>query len=380
MPVRQSPDAPVLPDRATAECLPSSVLLVSNMYPSDGYPKFGSFVATSEEAVRALGVDVRRAVITDPRSGKLRLLLKYFSLLLRTLAATARGGYGQVHAHYLFPSGAFARVAARLRGVPLVLFAHGSDVLLASWRWPVGRWTRSVTASADLVVAPSEHLRQEIADVFGLPAGRIVAIPTPVDTGFWKPSDRGEARRRQGLDDSARYVLFAGALDDNKGLGFEDVLRALGDSRLESLNVIRVGEGQRRQRLDDLALELGVAGRIDARGFVGRDDLRDLYAAADVVVVPSRRESLGLVALEAQAVGTPVVACRVGGLPEHVLPGVTGELYDPEDIAALADALYRVLVVPGPRAYNPAVAVKGYDPATVVAALRDAMCAAAERT
>lgn len=357
--------------------LPSRVLLVSNMFPDSRHPKFGSFVAEAERTVRSLGISVDRAVITDPRTGRFRLILKYASLTARVLAAIVRGGYQQVHAHYLFPSGALARVAARARRVPLVLFAHGSDVLLASWRWPVGAWTKATTSAADLIVVPSEHLRGEIMRVFDVAGDQVAVVPTAVDPSLWYPKDRQDVRTRLSLEPGRPYALFAGALDDNKGRGFEDVIRALADPRLTDLRVVRIGEGPRAESLDRLAEELGVSARIEARGFVGRDELADLYAAADVVVVPSRRESLGLVALEAQASGTPVVATRVGGLPEHVRPGISGELYEPGDVEGLADALCRILS--DDARYDPVAAVSAYAPKDVAAALGDAMRVAGRR-
>jgi glycogen(starch) synthase len=142
-------------------------------------------------------------------------------------------------------------------------------------------------------------------------------------------------------------VLFAGALDDNKGAGMADVLHVIADPTVAEaaggpVELQVVGEGPRLGALMALAEELGVAERVRWRGWASREQLRSLMRAADVVVAPSRRESLGLVALEAAAVGTPVVATRAGGLPEHVVPGVTGELYDSGDVAGLLSALTTV--------------------------------------
>jgi D-inositol-3-phosphate glycosyltransferase len=323
------------------------VLVVSNMYPSATDRRFGSFVADSVTTMRALGADVRTVALSDPRKGAVRATLKYAGLLLRAIAAAMRGGYDVVHAHYLFPTGPIAVIAASSRGVPLILFAHGSDLLLARRGWPVGPLTRRATRMADAVVTPSEHLADEVRQVIGDTGVRVEVCPMGVDGTLFHPGDRLEARASVGLPEEGRFVLFAGALDANKGAGCEELLAALDDDALADVELIVVGEGPWRARLESAARTGSLAGRVGFRGSVPRDALAKLMRAVDVVAVPSRREGLGLVALEAAASGTPVVAAAVGGLVEHVEPGVSGELYEPGDPERLRQALHTILSAPG---------------------------------
>ncbi|MDY0086970.1 MAG: glycosyltransferase [Coriobacteriia bacterium] len=322
------------------------VLVVSNMYPSDRRMHFGSFVRDSVKAMRAVGADVRVVAITDPRSGRARLLAKYAGLYVRAVMAAARGGYDVVHAHYLVPTGPAGRLCAVLRRVPLVLFAHGGDVLLAARGDAVGRSARRVMRSADVLVAPSAYLAEEMAQVAGGPLHQTEIVPMGVDPAVFCPGDREEARAHLGLRPTGPLLLFAGTLDANKGAGCEELLEALDAPSLATAALVVVGQGPWRPRLEERARAGSLSGRVDFRAQVERDELASLMRAADAVVVPSRRESLGLIALEARAVGTPVVAADVGGLPEHVESGVSGELYTPGSPARLRDALERVLSAP----------------------------------
>lgn len=328
------------------------VLVVSSMYPSACFPKYGSFVADAVRALEAEGVSVRLAVSGDARTGALRNALKYTALAGRAKLAAYRGGFDVIHAHYLYPPGAIAAVAALIARRPLVIFSHGSDVLLAGWRWPTGALTRWAVRRATVVCAPSEAHAEVVREVFGADVA-VEVLPVGVDLEAFTPGDRAAARASLGLSSTAPIALFAGALDANKGAGLGDVLRSLAQPALAGLALVVLGEGPRGAELRDRAAELGVAGRVTFLPFADRESLVAYYRAADVVVVPSRRESLGLVALEAQAVGTPVVAARVGGLPEHVVPGVTGELYESGDVAALGESLARVLAHRD--SYRPAV-------------------------
>lgn len=323
------------------------VLVVSNMYPSATDRRFGSFVADSVTAMRVLGADVRTVVVADSRKGVFRAAPKYVGLLLRAIAAAIRGGYDVVHAHYLFPTGPIAVIAASARRTPLVLLAHGSDILLARRGWPVGPLTRWATRRADVVVVPSEHLAGEIRQVVGDTGAPVEVCPMGVDVTLFHPGDRREARASVGMREEGRVVLFAGALDANKGAGCEELLAALDDDALADVELIVVGEGPWRARLEGTARTGCLAGRVGFKGSVPRDVLATLMRAVDVVAVPSRREGLGLVALEAASSGTPVVAAAVGGLVEHVEPGVSGELYKPGDPERLRAALHTVLSEPG---------------------------------
>lgn len=329
--------------RSVGAVPPLRVLVLSNMYPSERDVRFGGFVRDSVESMRRLGAQVSTVTVTDSRRGPARAALKYSGLLARTAAATARGGYDVVHAHFLFPTGMAGRLAAVVRGTPLVVFAHGSDVAFASSRGSVGVLTRWVLRSADVVVAPSRHLAAEIEIHRGGRGRGVEVAPMGVDGRLFAPGDRAAARKQAGFGVGERVVLFAGALDANKGAGCEDLFDAVDVPELSDVRVVVTGSGPRRERLEARASTGSLRGRVEFRGPVDRHALVALMRVADAVAVPSRRESLGLVALEARAVGTPVVAAEVGGLPEHVIPGVSGELYPSGDVDALRTALSRVL-------------------------------------
>jgi glycosyltransferase involved in cell wall biosynthesis len=323
-----------------------AVLLVANMYPSVRNPKFGSFVAELERAMRAGGRRVTLVANDDSRTGARASAGKYSRFAWRTFMAACRGGYGVVHAHYLFPAGVFAVMAARMRGVPLVVFSHGSDVLLRGWRWPVGALASWVVRSADIVTVPSEHHASAVREAFGAAARRIEVLPIGVDTDVFSPGDRASARTECQLPAEDRIVTFLGALDDNKGVGCQRLIEALSADEFDGVRLVVMGEGPREAELRETTARLGMSGRVTVRPFADRGGVVALLRAADVVAVPSLRESLGLIALEAEAVGTPVAASAVGGLLEHVIPGVNGELFDPSDVGDIRRALRSILNEP----------------------------------
>jgi D-inositol-3-phosphate glycosyltransferase len=198
---------------------------------------------------------------------------------------------------------------------------------------------RLVAQRADRLVCASDHERRLLEDVYGADPRRISVVACGVDLGLFKPIDREAARDALRLN-GKKMVLFVGRIEPLKGV---DILLAAaaqlgGESDFQVFIVGGDGTASAEmRRLQGLASELGVSGRVSFLGPVDHDRLPLFYNAADICVVPSYYESFGLVALEAMACGTPVVASSASSVPEAV--GDAGLLVDPLDVDGLAAAL-----------------------------------------
>lgn len=281
--------------------------------------------------------------------------------LVDELAAAARrhitdagDGYDVLHANYWISG----QVGHRLKhdlDLPLVATFH----TLARVKAEAGvdddpaeraRVEGEVVRCADLMVAATDdECRTLVADYAAEP-DRVEVIPPGVDHAIFFPGDRAAARRRLRLPAARPVLLFVGRIQPLKGADLAvRALASLTDPRAELVVVGGPsgpdGAGE-VTRLHDLAEELGVAGRV--RWFEPQPHaaLADYYRAADVCLVPSRSESFGLVALEAAACGTPVVASNVGGLRSLVDHGHTGFLVDGREAADYAAHVERLLADP----------------------------------
>jgi D-inositol-3-phosphate glycosyltransferase len=208
-----------------------------------------------------------------------------------------------------------------------------------------------IVGAADRLIAANEVERGQLISEYGARRGRIAAIPCGVDTDLFRPGVSGAARAARRLTDGP-LLLYVGRIAPIKGL--ETLLDAV--ARLarhgEGLRLLVVGgdadepadghEIALRQRID----ALGVGSAVEFVGPQPQEALRDFYVAADVVVLPSYYESFGMVALEAMACGTPVIASRVGGLTTTVRDRVTGFLVPEGDVVALAERIADVLADP----------------------------------
>jgi glycosyltransferase involved in cell wall biosynthesis len=297
------------------------LLLISSLYPTPDRPDVGPFVERRVADARAHGTIVRVVAAASYRGS---VAIRYSRLAWA--AMTARGTYDGVETHVLFPTGLIGLVAARLRSIPHVVYVHGSDVAVTSRRSRLHRWlTRVVARSAARVVTNSEDTAGLVRDLGVEP----IVVSPGVDLARFRPGDQGAARKRTGLPADARIALFCGRLIDVKGA---DTFAEAMDSAHGWLGVM-VGVGDLARTIEERHQAIRLVGRVASAA------VPEWLRSADVVVVPSRRESLGLVAIEALACGVPVVASRVGGLVETIDHGVTGLLIPPADPGAIVDAL-----------------------------------------
>ena len=288
--------------------------------------------------------------------------------VLRAEAAHEPGWYDVVHSHYWL-SGQVGWLAAERWGTPLVHTAHTlakvKNLAIAEGDAPeplrrvIGE--QQVVEAADRLVANTADEARQLMDLYGAEADRVVTVAPGVDLEHFRPGEAGNtqhpARVRLGIAPDAVVLLFVGRIQPLKAPDVllhaaAELLRrdAVSGGTLRDRLVVAVVGGPsgtgllEPTALQDLAHELGIADLVrfeTPQG--GRDRLRDWYVAADLVAVPSHNESFGLVALEAQACGTPVVATDVGGLRTTVRDGVSGLLVPGHGADQWAAAVTRAL-------------------------------------
>jgi D-inositol-3-phosphate glycosyltransferase len=286
--------------------------------------------------------------------------------VLRAEAARAPGWYDLIHSHYWL-SGQVGWLAKDRWGVPLVHTAHTlakvKNRQLATGDTPepqarvIGE--EQVVAEADRLVANTPTEARELIDLYAADVDRVSVVAPGVDLDRFAPPALGReaavrwaARRRLGLPERGPVIAFVGRIQRLKAP--DVLLRAVAElppGLRDQLTVAIVG-GNSGSGLDlaGLAAELGIARSVRFLPPQDRDALAEVYRAADLVAVPSHNESFGLVALEAQACGTPVVAAAVGGLVTAVRDGISGVLVDGHDPADWARVLNRLLGEPRRRA------------------------------
>ncbi|MGH3263680.1 MAG: D-inositol-3-phosphate glycosyltransferase [Trebonia sp.] len=287
--------------------------------------------------------------------------------VLRAEAAAEPGRYDLVHAHYWL-SGKVGAAAKERWGVPLVQSMHTlgrvKNAALATGDAAEPeeriRGELEVISAADRLIANTAEEAFQLTDLYGADPAKVQIVNPGADLGVFRPGGPGakaEARRRLGLAPDAVVLLFVGRVQPLKGP--DVVLKAAArlleiDPGLRGILQVAVvgGPSGRQERADpdrmrELAAHLGLGDIVRFEPPCPQEELVQWYRAATVMLTPSHSESFGLVALEAQACGTPVVAARVGGLRTVVRDDDSGLLIDGHDPAEWARAIRHLVRTPG---------------------------------
>jgi D-inositol-3-phosphate glycosyltransferase len=282
-----------------------------------------------------------------------------FAAGVRSFAEREHLSYDMLYSHYWLSG----EVACLLRPEMGVAWAHTAHTLglvknrkLASGARPEPalriRVEGEIAQQADLLIGSTSDEADDLIRLYGADQEHVHVVAPGIDLATFQPLDRADARRKIGYG-PGRVLLFVGRLERLKGV--DVAIRALAllrdrahdDVRLIVLGEdVRDGDESEKERLKLVASASGVRDRVDFLGSVAHHELPYFYAAADVCVMPSYSESFGLVALEAQACGRPVVASGVSGLRSVVRDEVSGYLIDDHDPAIYAERIGRLLADP----------------------------------
>jgi phosphatidylinositol alpha-1,6-mannosyltransferase len=310
-------------------------------------PRQAEFDRTHDLNLTRVSLRVRPPGLIRPPS-----LLGYAKAVarLRRLARAER--VGLLHAGCVLPEGLMALALKGLLGLPYACYAHGEEFEVARSSRELAGLARLVLKGAASVIANSRNTARILTDGWGVPAGKVRVMHPGVDTTRFIPSAPDPAFRER-LGWSGRTVLLTVARLQ-EGKGHDRMIPAVGRLREAYPRVLYavVGDGPERPKLERLTARLGLGEHVQFLGAIGEDDLIRCYQQCDLFVLPNRRvgqnlEGFGMVLLEAQACGKPVVAGNSGGTAEAMEVPATGLLADCESPEALAGTLADLLAEPG---------------------------------
>jgi N-acetyl-alpha-D-glucosaminyl L-malate synthase BshA len=266
-----------------------------------------------------------------------------FALAVKQHEVAQREELQVMHVHYAIPHAATAWLAKQMladeRDLKVVTTLHGTDITLVGKDPSYFSLTKFSIEHSDRVTAVSEFLREETYRTFGCDGCEVLVIPNFINKAEYFPVTDPAMRCKLAPPDH-RVLVHISNFRPVKRL--VDVVRVFAGVRKEmKATLVMVGDGPDRDPAQREAVRLGVQGNVRFAGRV--DDVADLLRGGDLFLLPSETESFGLAALEAMACGVPVIASRVGGLPEVVTEGESGFLADVGDVATMTDRAIEVL-------------------------------------
>lgn len=319
------------------------VLVISNMYPSKEHLAYGIFVKNQVQQLEAQGIETVLAVNKNPATGKKNVILKYLKwaqTVLKVFRANKRE-ISITHSHYVFPSGMFSYLLKKRYNIPYIVTAHGGDInKMANKSGQIRQLTEKILQSADHVIAVGEELATTIEEKFGVSREQITVMSMGIDrTVFKEVPNKKDHAAQLGMDPNKTNFLFVGNIIREKGVTeLVTAFTKLSAANPETAELYCIGstkDSNFTAQVKELAKDHT---NIHFMEPMPQQKLAQYFQAADVFVLPSYIEGLGLVALEAMSCGTPVIASDVGGL-HYMLADNRGVLIPPKDALLLQHAL-----------------------------------------
>jgi phosphatidylinositol alpha-1,6-mannosyltransferase len=282
-------------------------------------------------------------------SWKIQELPKGIGAFFHTLWHVLRERPAIVHAGDLFPPGVIAMTLKKIFGIPYVVYCHGEEIpQIDQFRYQP-RVRNRIYLNADAVIAASEFTRQNLRHL-GIKDECIHKITPGVNSSIFRSRTCGDSlRKKYGLEGKV-VILTVARLVPRKGhraalQAFAKICRGIPEAKY-----LIVGTGPEEPLVRKLVQELGIGDRVTFAGYVASDQLPEVYNMCDIMLMPNRQEEngdvegFGIVFLEANAAGMPVIGGRSGGAIEAIVDGATGFLVDPDSPAEIAGILRRLLL------------------------------------
>lgn len=316
------------------------VLLISNMYPSKSHPFFGIFVHNFKVQLEKNNVQFNLAVIKGRETSKLKKILKYSFFFYDVIQKIIKNDYDAVYVHYISFSLFPLLIVRKFINKPLIINAHGSDVLVKSnFSKLIQKLVTPMIKQADLVVVPSVYFKNICLEKFQIKKDHIFVSPSGgIDITIFKPLPVKK-------DNDIFTIGYVSRIDEGKG--WDTLLHAIKhliEEGVFNIKVNIIGGGSQESEMKNMIRHFKLENYIKYLGQIPHSKLVNYYNMLDIFVFPTRlNESLGLVGLEAMACGIPVVGSNIGGLKDYIISGYNGELFEQGNANELSACLKRII-------------------------------------
>ncbi len=360
------------------------ILIISDLYPKNDKDTSGTFVRSQVVELNKMGVDFRvlrpvpkfksyKNILSDMKNatnpakeysmdGVSITSLPYWNVPLRfsvrfvaySLHSTLMKyiniikheyPFDLIHAHRVFPNGYVAMLLSQKLGIPVVVTAHGSDIHTHPGRnSEIAKYTKKTIENADQIVAVSTSLARQMNEM-AQPQEYIKVIYTGINGNDFKPREEDKVFLRKKLDLPENGIGICTVCRLVKEKGLVELLKAFEDisSRHSNVWLTIVGDGPARNMLEKWVQKRDIKKKVIFVGPHPHKEVADWMNATDIFTLPSYNEGLGNVFLEAMACAKPVVATRVGAIPEVVVDEITGFLIPSRQVSPIVDALDRLI-------------------------------------
>lgn len=322
------------------------VLLVSNMYPSDQHPSYGTFVKNSKDMLEDNNIKVDISIMTK-KASKRKKILGYLQFYIKSFLKSLKKEYDIAYIHYPSLSALPVIAASWFRPARIYVNLHGSDVLAKNKKQQLVNFITSIAVKkAEKILCPSDYFKNLVIQKYDLPSEKVEVFASGgVDSSIFSPNiKREEVINEFNLSQTEKYVGFIGRMENGKGwLTYLKAMRKIMDRYDTQIKGIVVGGGSQKNLFQEQVVNLGLSSNIIFFEALSQKQLGRLMHCFDLFCFPTESESLGLVGIEALASGVPVVGSNISVLRGYLSHGENGFLAETNQEESFAEHITYIL-------------------------------------
>lgn len=325
----------------------SEVLLLSNMYPSAEAPSFGIFVKHFEDQLIEENISYDKIVMYKSQ-GKINKLFSYLSYFFKVVLTLLFKEYEIIYIHYASITSIPVLVLSKLKKFTIYTNVHGTDLVPSSkLEKKLEGNTRKVCEISEKIIVPSNYFKKLVTEKYELSDTSIVVYPSGGinETIFYPMSTDYSSIEKE---DKVFTLGFVSRIEKEKGWStFVDAISKLLKEQKElPIKIIIVGDGRDRELMKESVKELNLEEHFKYYPLVDQSKLNEIFNEMDIFIFPTRKESLGLVGIEALSCGIPVIASNIEPLTDYIIPYQNGLLFEKDNAKDLKDKIAYMLSLP----------------------------------
>lgn len=321
------------------------ILVVSNMFPDAKHPSYGIFVKKFVDELDAIGMDYDKSVMLKS-DGKIGKAWRYLKFYMNAFFSALIKPYDVIYIHYASHSSIPIIAASRFRKLKIYTNVHGSDIVPENKQQAkMQKYTKNILDHSSKIIVPSEYFRALVSKKYCIESEKIRVYPSGgIDSKvFYDRTDNEIAKIKMKYAFDNSLPVFGMASRISQGKGWETFIQAIkiGTDHGFTANFVIVGSGPQEGALNELIKKSGLEDKIIRLPLLPQEMLSEFYSTLDYFVFPTEREgeSLGLVAIEAMACGTPVIASDYAAPAFYVNDGKNGYKYEKGNAQMLCDVM-----------------------------------------
>lgn len=324
--------------------------MLSNMYPNQDFPSYGVFVKNFADSLEKNEIQYDKVVMYKSNNKFLKLY-RYILFFLKALYSMSIKNYDCIYIHYPSITGIPVLIVSRFKKMTIYTNIHGTDAdPVTDKEKNLEKNTKKVAEISEKIIVPSQHFKQMVLNKYNISEERVYIYPSGgINLDVFHPlTDTEVTNLKERLlgADAKKVIGFVSRIERSKGwLTFVEALKLLkNEGELKDVQVVMIGSGKDELLLTEKTKEYRLNDFVTQIDLVSQNELNQYFNLFDLFIFPSHKESLGLVAIEAMATGTSVIASNIPPLNEYIIPNETGELFEKENAEQLASAIKRQLV------------------------------------